>query len=295
MYERLKKCPLCKSEQFNNHLVVEDHAISKESFIICACNNCELWFTNPRPDEANILKYYDKPNYISHQNKSRNLTDYIYNAVRTYTLRQKLNWINTRAKKKGRILDYGCGVGLFAKTCQKDGWETYGMEPNQKAATLARDENGINVIPNFKELNKLKKFDIITLFHVLEHVHTLNETLDSLLSRLKKRGVLFVAVPNRDSLDARTFQEDWAGLDIPRHLYHFNKTSMNYLIDKHQCRITDTLPMRFDSYYVSLLSHQTKGSKNKYIEAIRSGYKSNKHAKTNDNNYSSLLFVIKKK
>ena len=292
MYERLTKCPVCKSEQFINHLVVKDHAISNESFIICECTNCQLWFTNPRPDEENILKYYDKPNYISHQDKSRNLTDIVYNVIRKYTLEQKLNWLNTRIPKKGRMLDYGCGVGLFPKTCQKNGWEAYGMEPNQKAATIAKVENNVNMVQDFNDLQKLKKFDAITLFHVLEHIHKLHETIDVLLGRLKKRGLLFLAVPNRDS---GTFKEDWAALDVPRHLYHFNKQSMNFFVDQHQCRVVDTIPLPFDSYYVSLLSHQAKGHKNKYLKAIKSGYQSNKHAKTNDNNYSSLLFVIKKK
>ncbi|EPR66469.1 class I SAM-dependent methyltransferase [Cyclobacterium qasimii] len=193
------------------------------------------------------------------------------------------------------MLDYGCGVGLFVKACTNDGWEAYGMEPNEKAATFAIDNNGIDIIPDFKSLEKKKKFDVITLFHVLEHVHKLNKTIDILLNRLKKRGTLFIAVPNRDSLDASTFKENWAALDVPRHLYHFNPSSMEYLTDKHNCRIVDTIPMKFDSYYVSLLSHQYIGTKNKYIEAIKSGYNSNKQAKNNSNNYSSLLFVIKKK
>ncbi|AKP51151.1 class I SAM-dependent methyltransferase [Cyclobacterium amurskyense] len=295
MYERLTKCPLCKSEQFINHLVVKDHAISKESFIICECQNCNIWFTNPRPNEENIAKYYDKPSYISHQDKSKNLTDIVYKAVRKYTLSQKLNWVNSRQSSKGRILDYGCGIGLFVKTCSEDGWKAFGMEPNEKAATFAVKNIGINIIPRLKDLEKEKKFDVITLFHVLEHVHKLNETIDILLSRLKKRGLLFIAVPNRDSLDAKSFKENWAALDVPRHLYHFNSSSMEYLSDKHNCRIVDTIPMKFDSYYVSLLSHQYLGSKNIYIEAIKSGYKSNQQAKLNGNNYSSLLFVIKKK
>ena len=295
MYERLTKCPLCKSEQFINHLVVKDHAISKESFIICECQNCNLWFTNPRPTEKNIATYYNNPSYISHQDKSKNLTDLVYKTVRKYTLNQKLNWINTRQSSKGKLLDYGCGVGLFVKECTNNGWETYGMEPNEKAATYATDNNEVSIIPDFEGLKKKKKFDVITLFHVLEHIHKLNKTIDILLNRLKKRGILFIAVPNRESFDATLFKENWAALDVPRHLYHFNKSSMEYLTDKHNCRIVDILPMKFDSYYVSLLSHEFIGSKNRYIEAIKSGYKSNKQAKIHGNNYSSLLFVIKKK
>ena len=295
MYERLTKCPLCKSEHFINQLVVKDHAISKESFIICACKNCDLWFTNPRPSEKNINGYYDKPNYISHQQDSKSLKDLIYHSVRKYTIRQKLNWINKRVKKKGRIMDYGCGVGLLAKAFSENGWDAYGIEPNEKAATIANIDNGVNIIETQKELLKQKKFDAITLFHVLEHVHKLNKTLALLLNRLKKRGILFIAVPNRESQDAIKFKENWAAFDVPRHLYHFNKDSIHYLTQKHNCKVIDTIPMIFDSYYVSLLSHEYSGSPGKYWKALQTGYLSNQYAKQNDNNYSSLLYVIRKK
>lgn len=295
MYERLTKCPLCKSELFTNHLVVKDNAISKESFIICSCENCDLWFTNPRPNEKNISKYYDKPNYISHQNKGKNLTDLVYHTIRKYTIKQKLKWVNKRINKKGRILDYGCGVGLLAKAFNDDGWEACGIEPSKKAATIAKIDNGVRIIPDIKDLNKEKKFDAITLFHVLEHIHKLNKTFDILLSRLKKRGLLFIAVPNRESQDAVTFKENWAAYDVPRHLYHFNKSSMQYLTQKHDCKIIETIPMIFDSYYVSLLSHQYTATPNKYWHAIKTGYLSNQDAKKDNNNYSSLLFVIRKK
>ncbi|WP_240469848.1 class I SAM-dependent methyltransferase [Cyclobacterium sp. SYSU L10401] len=275
-------------------MVVKDHAISKESFIICACKNCQLWFTNPRPDEKNIAKYYNGENYISHQNKNKGITDLIYRVVRKYTLRQKLKQINSRSKHRGKLLDYGCGLGNFVKVCQENGWTAYGMEPNEQAAQIAINQTKINLIKDLTALETEKKFDVITLFHVLEHIHQLNKTVKVLLSKLKKRGLLFIAVPNRESQDATYFKENWAALDVPRHLYHFNETSMKYLAEKNDCRITEILPMTFDSYYVSLLSHQYSGSDNNYLKALKSGYLSNKAAKKN-NNYSSLLFIIKKK
>lgn len=295
MYERLTKCPLCKSGLFTNHIIVEDKAISQESFIICACKNCDLWFTNPRPDPDNSPHYYTSDRYISHQKQSKGITDIVYKLVRTYTLRQKLAWINTRYTKKGRLLDFGCGIGHFVRTCQNDGWEAYGMEPNATAAEIARNDLEIPLVPNLQALKQEKKFDVITLFHVLEHVHFLNKTLKILLDRLKKRGLLFIAVPNRDAADASAFKENWAAWDVPRHLYHFNIRSMHYLAERHGCRIVDTLPMKFDSYYVSLLSHQYLGSANTFLKAIQSGYRSNQEAKKHANNYSSLLFVLKKK
>ncbi len=295
MYERLTKCPLCKSGLFINQLVVEDKAISKESFIICACKNCDLWFTNPRPNQENIATYYESPNYRSHQDRTSSITDFLYQIVRKYTLRHKLKWINSRYPKKGRLLDYGCGMGLFVKTCQANGWEAFGLEPNANAAHIAQSKHQLTLIPNLETLQQQKKFDIITLFHVLEHVHLLNKTVKILLGRLKKRGLLFIAVPNREAPDARRFGENWAAWDIPRHLYHFNIKSMQYLADKHECRILEIIPMKFDSYYVSLLSHQYKSSKNKFIKAFKDGYSSNKEASKTAKNHSSLLFILKKK
>jgi 2-polyprenyl-3-methyl-5-hydroxy-6-metoxy-1,4-benzoquinol methylase len=295
MYERLTKCPLCKSGLFINHIIVEDKAISKESFIICACKHCDLWFTNPRPDAANSGQYYSSDRYISHQNQTKGLTGLIYHLVRRYTLRQKLAWINSRYPKKGRILDFGCGIGHFVKTCQANGWEAVGFEPNPTAANIAKEDQKISLLPDLKALGQQKKFDVITLFHVLEHVHSLNKTLKLLLDRLKKRGLLFIAVPNREAADATAFKEHWAAWDVPRHLYHFNLTSMQYLAERHDCRITEILPMKFDSYYVSLLSHQYLDSPNRLIKAVKAGYQSNQLAKKNANNYSSLLFVLKKK
>ncbi|WP_245802743.1 class I SAM-dependent methyltransferase [Cyclobacterium lianum] len=275
-------------------MVVKDHACSKESFIICACKNCDLWFTNPRPDQENISRYYQTDNYISHQSSIRSTRDLIYNIVRKYTLKQKLKLLNQRIKTKGRLLDFGCGTGLFAKTCQSDGWQAYGFEPNQSAAAQAQSKNQIQLIADFNALEKHKKFDAITLFHVLEHVHDLNKTIKTLLGKLKKRGLLFIAVPNRSSKDAGLFRENWAALDVPRHLYHFNEKSMRYLVEKHTCRIAEILPMPFDAYYVSLLSYQYTNADYRYLKALKSGYLSNQAA-SNSNNYSSLLFIIKKK
>lgn len=156
MYERLTKCPLCKSGLFINQLVVEDKAISKESFIICACKNCDLWFTNPRPNQENSKAYYESPNYRSHQAKSKGITDFLYLMIRKYTLRQKLNWINSRYPKKGRLLDYGCGIGLFVKKCATNGWDAYGLEPNEKAASLATSKHQVRLIPDMDALQQQK-------------------------------------------------------------------------------------------------------------------------------------------
>ena len=256
MYEKLTYCPLCKSGQFGNFLVVKDHAISKESFSISKCSNCSFLFTNPRPDKAGITQYYQDENYISHKDKTTNLINLIYKAVRIYTTNQKIKWIDEFAKNKHhRLLDYGCGTGYFLKKTKKKGWEGIGLEPNPEAAELGRKKHGLYVLEDVSQLADEKKFDSITLFHVLEHVHDLEGTLHLLLSKLKKRGTLFVAVPNYDSYDSKLYVENWAPLDISRHLYHFTKPTMEFLAKHYNLKIRDIKPMLFDSYYASILSN----------------------------------------
>src|SRR5690606_17291009 len=112
-------------------------------------------------------------------------------------------------------------------------------------------------------------------------------------SKLKKRGTLFIAVPNYDSYDSAVYKQHWAALDVPRHLYHFNQRSMQELASVYQLKIKKTIPMIFDSYYVSLLSEGYKTNSKNIIYGIKNGYKSNKMAKK-DSNFSSILYIMKK-
>lgn len=295
MYERLTNCPLCKSEHFLNHLVVKDHAHTQESFTICNCKRCELWFTNPRPTLSKISKYYNTESYISHKNKSNTLINFVYKHVRKLTIRKKLNWLKERNKVTGRLLDFGCGTGHFLYAAKQKGWTVTGVEPNIEARTIATNEHLLPIYENIDTVKKEKKYDAITLFHVLEHVHDLKGTIKTLLELLKKRGTIYIAVPNRDSPDYHHYREQWAALDVPRHLYHFNKRSMQFLADKYSLKIIEEKPMVFDTFYVSLLSDKYQPTKSAFITSIMKGLKFNKAAAKNDNNYSSILFILKKK
>src|SRR5690606_22717722 len=113
------------------------HAVSSEYFSICKCRNCEVLFTNPRPDQKNILKYYQSNDYVSHKDKSSNLTNFVYRIVRNITLKQKVKWLNENTRSKGRLLDYGCGTGHLLRVAKKNGWQVVGVEPNEEAATKA--------------------------------------------------------------------------------------------------------------------------------------------------------------
>jgi 2-polyprenyl-3-methyl-5-hydroxy-6-metoxy-1,4-benzoquinol methylase len=294
MYEKLNECPVCSASNLKNHKVVKDYSVSKESFNIVLCENCKFQFTNPRPDQDQIGKYYQSEDYISHSDKANSPVNYIYKIARKYALSSKRRLINSVAKdKKGRLLDYGCGTGYFLDTMKSNGWKTYGLEPNDKARAVANSK--AKVKSSIDELNlKNKKFDIITLWHVLEHIHDLNDTIKVLKTILKEKGKIIIAVPNIESYDSHIFEEQWAAYDVPRHLYHFSQETMNTLMLKHGLKIKQVYPLTLDAYYVSLLSNQYKYNKNKFLKSLITGYKSNTYASQNNNNYSSLIYIIKK-
>lgn len=298
MAERLKKCPLCKSGRFLNHSEIIDHAVSKETFIICRCQDCSLLFTNPRPKEEKIGPYYDFPEYYSHEKNNKNLTQLIYSKVRNYAVSEKVKLI-TKLKGTGKLLDYGCGTGEFLSAANTQGWKVTGIEPTEKARTQANELLHGNVFENIDLLDKKKKFDVISLFHVLEHIHSLRKTVKTIITHLKSDGYIIIAVPNPTSFDAIKYGEKWAGWDVPRHLYHFNETAIQNFTEIFGLDLVTINPMPFDSYYVSLLSEGYLNPKQplitKYMKAVTNGIKSNKEAKGKPGKYSSNLFIFRKK
>ncbi len=293
MYESLKKCPVCGDNSFANFLIVKDHAVSQESFAIVACKNCTLKFTNPRPASEHIARYYESSAYISHTSKGNSLLNIGYKTVRRFTLRSKLKIVNNYSQK-GKLLDVGCGTGHFLEVCKKGGWTVTGIEPNANARALAKKNINDEVYADLFHLKKKDQYDAITLWHVLEHVENLEETIKHLRKILTPKGRIFIAVPNTNALDAKIYQAHWAAYDVPRHLYHFNITSMKHLFKAHKLKLKKIIPMKLDSFYISMLSEKYKHGSNNYISAFKNAINSNIYAKKNNGEYSSLIYVIKK-
>ena len=293
-YERLEQCPVCQKTDLKNFIVVQDKSVSQESFVIVQCTNCGLKFTNPRPEEEHIGPYYSSEAYISHSDTDKGLLNKTYRLVRSMAVKKKVDLVNSLAKK-GKLLDYGCGVGYFLQACKKDGWQVEGFEPNLLAREQTEQKLGQKIHHESLAQFPNESFDVITLWHVLEHVHQLNETMKELVRTTKKGGHLIIAVPNADSYDAKKYGADWAAYDVPRHLYHFNKASMQKLLKKHKLELKEVLPMRWDSYYVSLLSEKYKHGEMKMLSPFWTGFRSNLHGYRNDNSYSSQIFIAQKK
>jgi len=294
MYDKLENCPLCKSSNIKNSIICTDHFLSGESFAISQCQDCKLEFTNPRPKEELLPDYYKSPDYISHANKGNSIINKTYQLVRGYTLNTKVKLINSVYQNRGSILDFGCGTGEFLAACKKSDWNVSGIEPESKARVQAEFLIGQKILSNLKRIPADTQFNVITLWHVLEHIAGLNKFLKSIKKKLAEKGRIVIAVPNNQSWDALHYKEYWAAYDVPRHLYHFNQESIYNLCEKHGLKLLQTVPMKFDSYYISLLSEKYKSGRSNYIKSFINGSLSNIYAKKNQNNYSSLIYILKK-
>ena len=273
-----------------HYLKVKDHSVSQEIFDLYFDESLDMLVTSPQPDSENLGKYYDSPNYISHTDGNKSLFEKLYQAVKNIALKNKLNLINSLSENKGKILDIGAGTGDFLAFVKQNGWQTIGVEPSQKAKEIAT-KKGVVFVNETSELEN-QSFDIITMWHVLEHVPDLEKQIQELKRLLKTNGTLIVAVPNFKSFDANHYKEFWAAYDVPIHFWHFSKTAINLLFEKQNMKLEKVLPMKFDAFYVSLLSEKYKTGKMNYIKAFFIGLKSNFKAKQTSE-YSSHIYILK--
>ncbi len=290
--EVLQACPVCHSSAFKPFLTCKDYLVSKTDFTIQSCSNCGFRFTNPRPDSTSIGHYYQSADYVSHNDQSAGFINQLYRLVRQFTLRQKLMLINSIDAHEGKLLDVGCGTGLFLENCQQSGWKISGVEPDDNARMAAMNRLKTSIVETIQGVGE-EPYDIITMWHVLEHVPNLQETIQELTSRLRKGGTLLLALPNSDSLDAEHFKQFWAAYDIPRHLSHFTPKTINQLVSQAGFTLTESKPMYFDSFYIGMLSTRHRDGQTNWIESIYQGIRSNwSGCKTG--NYSSLIYLFKK-
>lgn len=271
------------------YLSVQDHLVSQEKFDLLYNEEFDFLETHPKPSLSELGKYYNSDEYISHTDSKKGAMASLYNFVKKLSLHQKVKLITRENNGSGKILDVGAGTADFLVAAKRSGWEIAGIEPNFLARQNA-SEKGVNLVEDLQDVKGV--FDVITLWHVLEHIPNLEETVNQLTTLLKPHGTLIVAVPNYKSYDSRYYGEYWAAYDAPRHLYHFSKVSIEKLFEAN-FKLEKILPMWFDSFYVSLLSEKYK-SKNKFsLKAIYIGLKSNLNG-IFTKEYSSHIYCLRK-
>lgn len=277
------------------YLTVKDHSVSGEEFKLIYNQDLEILETTPQPSLDKLPDYYKSEDYISHTDNKRNLFEKIYQLVKLISLKRKLRIINSYSLSGKKLLDIGCGTGDFLKIAQQNNWDITGIEPNGRARTIANKKTN-NLVYGAEKLIKLepKSFDVITLWHVLEHLPNFKEQILILKNLLKPNGALIIAVPNFKSYDAKYYQNFWAAYDVPRHLWHFSKNSISIIANQNKMEVIKMLPLKFDAYYVSLLSEKYKTRVMNPLNAFWIAFRSNLKAKRNQE-YSSLIYVLKNK
>ena len=314
----ITNCPICSSSNTSKAFDAVDHFSTKETFPICDCTSCGFRFTNNFPSEDSIGRYYDSPDYISHSDSKSGLINRLYHFFRKQMLKKKVNLVakqvgpeqqlsqkaleskyskKTKSKDNIRLLDIGSGTGYFLNAAKERGYTVTGIEKDSNARDYAitnfaldiKDEQSLWSIEN-------DSFDVITLWHVLEHMENLNEVVAKINSILKPDGVVILALPNHNSHDAKKYKGYWAAYDVPRHLWHFTPDTVEKLLGKHLFNIIKQKTMPLDAFYISMLSEKYRGSGSltQYIKAIVVGTVGYLLSLSDINNSSSVIYIAKK-
>jgi 2-polyprenyl-3-methyl-5-hydroxy-6-metoxy-1,4-benzoquinol methylase len=291
-----RQCPSCGSTLIDPQLKAKDYTVSEDLFEVWKCSDCTLSFTQNVPDADNIGPFYQSTSYVSHSDTQDGFINKLYHRVRNITLQQKRKLIIDATKTiGGNLLDVGAGTGAFANNMQEAGWQVTGLEPDTTARQVALNKFGLQLDePEKLFLLPTNTFEVITMWHVLEHVHNLHGYLEQYHKILKSNGKLIIAVPNYTSHDAQHYGEYWAAYDVPRHLYHFSPESMNRLAGLKGFKIEAYKPMWYDSFYVSMLSEKYKTGKNNLAKAVWNGFLSNLKALGDNKFCSSVIYVLAK-
>ncbi len=293
--ETLTNCPICQSSELASFLEFKDYTVSKDKFTIVKCSSCGFRFTNPRPTEAECGKYYQSEDYVSHSDTKKGLINSLYHYARKFTLKKKLKLVSSISKKtQGNLLDLGCGTGAFLNICKENGWKVQGIEPSADAREVAKKNYGIdlNDVNNWDKVSD-NSLDVVTAWHVLEHVYKLEEEVAHVKSKLVKDGTFVVALPNCNSADAQFYKEYWAAYDVPRHIWHFTPEHVKLFFEKQGFKLETVLPMPWDAYYICMLSEKYKAGNVNYGRAMVHGWASNNSAKKNGNTWSSQIYILK--
>jgi SAM-dependent methyltransferase len=290
----LNRCLVCNGQKLVKKIDCIDHSTSKEKFTLVSCETCNFTFTNPRPKDESLGEYYKSDMYISHTNNTKGLFNWMYQTVRNYAIGTKVTLLKS-VKKSGTHLDLGCGTGEFLNACKDAGFSTEGIEPSELARKQAIESFNLSISENTHlEQFQNNKFDSISMWHVLEHVSNLNDSIKDFNRILKSDGKIIIAVPNHKSWDANYYKEYWAAWDVPIHLWHFSKETIELLFNKNGFNLIKTKPMLFDSFYVSLLSEEFKTGKKKFITGFIIGIISNIIGLFTKRGCSSTIYVFEK-
>ena len=260
----------------------KDYIKSGNFFQLYRDNNSGIVWTYLEKNH-NHESYYFSEKYIPHKEK-KGFFGFIYSFVQKIMFRYKLKNLKNHINKNKIVLDYGSGDGRFAEYLNQLHIKTMTYDPL------------VNKLEESEPLNHQtveNQVDTLMMWHVLEHIPDLDSSIKAISNSIKNKGSLVIAVPNIDSFDSKLYKEYWAGLDVPRHLYHFNHASLINFIEQHGFIYNYKKPLLFDSFYVSILSEKNRNNPFGILVGLTIGFISNFLALFSTN-YSSSFYVFTK-
>jgi 2-polyprenyl-3-methyl-5-hydroxy-6-metoxy-1,4-benzoquinol methylase len=281
---QLGTCPLCGEEKAELYAQAPDRFLPKSGqlYSLRRCVQCNMVYLNPRPREADSGRFYEHAEYLPFASlaPNRSLIARLYDLLRRANLSWKRRvvinfWQKTGDKEQraegggqrakghlplatGHLLDVGCGTGEFLAVMKAAGWQVEGLERDERAAAWAREHHQIHVVAgSVAQLAAVtQQYDVITLWHVLEHLYDPGQALEIIGQRLRENGVLLIAVPNIAGIDARLYKANWVALDAPRHLNHFSLDTLARLGSKHGLTLRWWRQLPLDAFFNAVMSEK---------------------------------------
>jgi len=222
------KCNICGREDLKLLFAVTDY-ISGRSFSLFRCPACGSGSTYPQLPREELEVFYSVESYDDNKTRVPFLANYFKSLHPWIRIRKILPYFSG---KTGRMLDIGCGRGWQLKYFRDRGWEVWGTELSGRASAFAREQLGLNIIiEDIKNFHFEKEyFDVVSLWHVLEHLTDPKETMQEVERITKNEGLLFISLPNFSSWQARIFNKNWFLIEMPKHLYHFTPASLEGIL-----------------------------------------------------------------
>lgn len=231
----LVPCPLC---DFKDSSILFDIKTDHSKFYIIQCRQCNLARTFPMPDDDILDAHSESHYYGEKKNKFLPILQHVRDRLSKIRVRSYLSKIPASVKRP-KILDIGCAEGRLLKAFYKSGCDCYGVEHSSYPEKRFINPDKIKYFVGDLKSHNLKNesFNIIILWHVLEHLDNPNFVISNIYDLLTPDGILILAVPNMSATEARVFKQSWFHLDVPWHKYHFTKNSLQYVTEKNKFKI----------------------------------------------------------
>jgi 2-polyprenyl-3-methyl-5-hydroxy-6-metoxy-1,4-benzoquinol methylase len=235
-------CPVCLNPETSPTSLVGSDLLfeaTSKTFRLSECSNCRCLFIDPPPNDEEIAGFYPTQYWWS---GSGGPLKKLEGAYRKMALRDHVTFI-ARAAHGTQLLDVGCGSATLLGLMKQRGFEVRGFDSSEEAAQIAKSENGVDVTVG----NRLQdagfadgSFDLVTLFHVMEHVTDPRSVLAEVRRLLKPSGRLVLQVPNIESWQFSFFGVRWYGLDVPRHVVNYSNRAMQKLLAESGFKVVRT-------------------------------------------------------